>query len=240
MQAILFSAGLGTRLKPLTDNLPKALVEVAGKPVLQWNIEKLQALGCSRIVVNVHHFADKIIEFLRANHNFGAEVVISDERNQLLDTGGGLLKAKTFFKPDEPILAHNVDVLSDMDLPSLAQFHLKNNALATLVVRNRETQRYLLFDAEMNLAGWQNRATGETRFVDRDSTTSLKPLAFSGIQIINPAIFPLITQTGKFPIVETYLQLARKNKIVGFEDSSAIWIDIGKPEQLAKARELFA
>lgn len=240
MQAIIFSAGMGTRLKPLTDHLPKALVNVAGKPMLQWNIEKLLEAGCSRIVVNVHHFAEKIRKFLDELKNFGIEILISDETDELLDTGGGLLKAWPLFKPDEPILAHNVDVFSNLDMGILVDYHLKNNALATLVVRNRETQRYLLFDEQMNLAGWQNRATGDIRKVRQDIHFQAKPLAFSGIQIINPAIFSLISQSGKFPIIETYLQLASRNKIIGFEDFSTVWMDIGKPDQLAIARKRYA
>ena len=144
MQAMLFSAGLGTRLRPLTDNLPKALVPVAGKPLLQWNIEKLRDAGCSRIVVNVHHFPGMIREFLAANNNFGAEIIISDESGEILDTGGGLLKAAPLFSPRETIIAHNVDVISNLDLKTLGNFHAEGKALATLVVRDRSTQRYLL------------------------------------------------------------------------------------------------
>lgn len=235
MQAIIFSAGLGTRLKPITDTLPKALVPVAGKPLLQWNIEKLIKAGCSRIVVNVHHFPEMIRNFLAENSNFGIEIHISDETDAILDTGGGLLKASEFFSSDEPIVAHNVDVISSIDIKELVNIHRTNKALATLVVRNRQTQRYLLFDEQMLLAGWKNMATGEIRQAREFSAEKLKSLAFSGIQVLSPEIFPLITQTGKFSIIETYLELAKFNRIAGFEDHSELWMDLGKIEQFKEA-----
>lgn len=235
MQAIIFSAGLGTRLKPITDTLPKALVPVAGKPLLQWNIEKLIKAGCSRIVVNVHHFPEMIRNFLAENNNFGIDIHISDETVAILDTGGGLLKASEFFSSDEPIVAHNVDVISSIDIKELVNIHRTNKAMATLVVRDRQTQRYLLFDDQMLLAGWKNMATGEIRKAREFPTEKLKPLAFSGIQVLSPEIFPLIKQTGKFSIIETYLELAKFNRITGFEDYSELWMDLGKIEQLKEA-----
>jgi NDP-sugar pyrophosphorylase family protein len=235
MQAIIFSAGLGTRLKPITDTLPKALVPVAGKPLLQWNIEKLISAGCTKIVVNVHHFPEMIRNFLTENSNFGIEIHISDETDAILDTGGGLLKAAPYFINNEPVVAHNVDVMSNLDIKELLRVHKKNNAMATLVVRDRQTQRYLLFDDDMLLAGWKNMATGEIRQARKFSVEKLKPLAFSGIQILSPEIFPLITQTGKFTIIETYLGLAKSNRIAGFEDRSELWMDLGKIEQLNEA-----
>ncbi|MFZ5431610.1 MAG: nucleotidyltransferase family protein [Bacteroidota bacterium] len=240
MQAILFSAGYGTRLKPLTDHKPKALVEVAGKPVLQHNIEKLVRAGCQRIVVNVHHFPGQIRDFLKSRHHFGIEMLISDETDEILDTGGGLLKAASLFKPDETIIAHNVDVLSDLDLNLVLERHTLRNDLATLVVRDRVTQRYLLFDEKMKLQGWMNQSTGEKIIPPGESGSAFTPLAFSGIQVISPELLSLIPQRGRFSIIETYLSLVQAGRIYGFQDRSEVWIDIGKPEQLMEAERLFA
>lgn len=238
-QAIIFSAGMGTRLKPLTDTLPKALVEVNGKPMLQWNIEKLKAAGCHTIVVNVHHFPEMIRNFLSIHHNFGINIHISDESSAILDTGGGLVHAAHFFDRNAPIVAHNVDVLSDLDLSKIMQYHTQCNRLVTLVVRNRETQRYLLFDNQMRLCGWQNIATGEVVLKTEKSLTQLTRLAFSGIHIIEPSIFSFATQKDKFSIIDLYLQLATTQTIIGFNDTSSQWIDIGKPEQLKEAQKIF-
>jgi NDP-sugar pyrophosphorylase family protein len=237
MQAIIFSAGLGTRLKPLTDAMPKALVPVAGKPLLQWNIEKLIAAGCSLIVVNVHHFPDMIRHFLEKNDNFGITIRISDESGELLDTGGGLLRAAPLFRTGEPIIAHNVDVISRLELKTLIQFHSDNEALVTLVVRDRETQRYLLFDNHMLLCGWMNKATGQVKQTGRLYDSPLKPFAFSGIQVISPEIFTLMQQRGKFSVIDAWLSLAAQNRIIGFEDKSELWMDLGKHEQLEEARK---
>lgn len=238
MQAILFSAGLGTRLRPLTGSLPKALVPVAGKPLLQWNIEKLRDAGCSRIIVNVHHFPDMIKTFLSENQNFGVEISISDERDEILDTGGGLLKAAPFFNPDEIIIAHNVDVISNLDLKMLVNHHNENGGMATLVVRDRITQRYLLFDQKMMLCGWSNKASGELKLTHPLDPDTLRAFAFSGIQAISPGMIPWIKQTGKFSIIETYLSLATNHAILGFEDHSTLWMDVGKPDQLQTAAQI--
>jgi NDP-sugar pyrophosphorylase family protein len=237
MQAIIFSAGLGTRLKPLTDTMPKALVPVAGKPLLQWNIEKLITAGCSLIVVNVHHFPDMIRDFLEKNDNFGITIRISDESGELLDTGGGLLRAAPLFSTGEPIIAHNVDVISHLELNTVMQFHSENNALATLVVRDRQTQRYLLFDNRMLLCGWMNKATGEVKHAGRLCDSAQKPFAFSGIQVISPEVFTLIQQRGKFSVIDAWLSLAAQNRILGFEDKSELWMDLGKQEQLDEVRK---
>jgi NDP-sugar pyrophosphorylase family protein len=238
MQAIIFSAGLGTRLKPLTDTMPKALVPIAGKPLLQWNIEKLIAAGCSLIVVNVHHFPDMIRDFLKKNDNFGITIRISDESGELLDTGGGLLRAAPLFRPGEPIIAHNVDVISHLELKTLIKFHSDNNPLATLVVRDRQTQRYLLFDNRMLLCGWMNKATGEVKQSGRLYDSHLIPFAFSGIQIISHEIFTLIEQRGRFSVIDAWLNLAAQNRIMGFVDNSGFWMDLGKQEQLEEARKM--
>jgi NDP-sugar pyrophosphorylase family protein len=237
MKAMIFAAGLGTRLRPLTDNLPKALVRVGGKPLLQWNIEKLIAAGISDIVVNVHHFPNQIRAFLVYNHNFGITIHISDETDQILDTGGGLKKAAPLLAGDEPILVHNVDILSNLDLNLLREHHLAQNALATLVVRERKTERNLLFDPQMHLTGWINTKTGETKEPVPGINLHSKVLAFSGIQILDPRFLQLMTGSGKFSLIDTYLQLAPDHRIIGFEDQSSLWMDVGRPEQLAEAEK---
>lgn len=236
MKAMIFAAGLGTRLRPLTDNKPKALVEVAGKTLLQRAIEKVSDAGFREIVVNIHHYGDQIIDFLKKNDNFGLDIHISDERDVLLDTGGGILKARSLLEGSEPFLVYNVDVLCSLDLKKLLNWHREHKALATLVVRKRETARYLLFDKEMQLSGWTNIKTGEVKMARKVPET--EKFAFSGIHIIEPSVFPLITETGKFPIIPMYLRLAAQNAIYGFEDTSDLWMDLGKPEQLKVAEEI--
>jgi NDP-sugar pyrophosphorylase family protein len=236
MKAMIFAAGLGTRLRPLTDNKPKALVEVAGKTLLQRAIEKVSDAGFREIVVNIHHYGDQIIDFLKKNNNFGLDIHISDERDELLDTGGGILKSRPLLGDSEPFLVYNVDVLCSLDLKKLLNWHREHKALATLVVRKRETARYLLFDKEMQLSGWTNIKTGEIKMARQ--TPEVGKFAFSGIHIIEPSIFPLITETGKFPIIPMYLRLAAQNAICGFEDTSDLWMDLGKLEQLKVAEEM--
>jgi NDP-sugar pyrophosphorylase family protein len=238
MKAMIFAAGLGTRLRPLTDNKPKALVEVAGKTLLQRAIEKVSDAGFDEIVVNIHHFGGQIIDFLKKNDNFGLDIRISDERGELLDTGGGILKARQLLEGLEPFLVYNVDVLCSLDLKKLLEWHRKHKALATLVVRKRETARYLLFDKEMQLSGWTNSKTGEIKMARQ--TPEVGKFAFSGIHIIEPSIFPLITETGKFPIIPMYLRLAAQNAVYGFEDTSGLWMDLGKPGQLKVAEEMLS
>jgi NDP-sugar pyrophosphorylase family protein len=239
VKALIFAAGLGTRLKEFTSNTPKALVELAGKPLLQHAIEKLIQYGINDITINIHHFADQVISFINNHHFTNAEIHISDERDQLLDTGGGLKKAAHFLIGEEPILIHNVDVVSNLDLKSLESFHLNSKSLATLVIRQRETSRYLMFDQYFQLAGWKNTATGES-IISRDKTfAAASPYAFSGIHIIQPELIKLITEEGKFPIIDLYLRLAKTEKITGYVDQSTVWMDLGKPEQLQKAENLF-
>lgn len=211
MTAMIFAAGLGTRLKPLTDTMPKALVPVHGQPLLAYQIDKLKRAGINDIIVNVHHFPDMIIDYLRENDNFGCNIHISDEREQLLDTGGGLLKAWSTFAPNEPILAINVDIVSDINFqdvinqsqilnPKSKISNIKSKILALLIVKSRETQRYLCFDENNNLCGWMNIATGETRPSNFKSPISnlqsqisnIKSLAFSGMQLLSPAALPLL------------------------------------------------
>lgn len=238
MRAMLFAAGLGTRLRPLTDRRPKALVEVAGRPLLEWALLKLKASGVEQVVVNVHHFSGMIREFLRSEKNFGMEVFISDESDLLLDTGGGLKKAQAFFeKTDQPFIAMNVDVLSTIDLPSLYDSHHKSGAMATLAVRKRESSRYLLFDEAMNLQGWQNVRTGEQKFCGAELQLSqLTPLAFSGIHIISPALFSFMPSAQQpFSIIDTYLEAGSKAVIKGFRHDADFWLDVGKPGAVEEA-----
>jgi len=238
VKALLFAAGLGTRLKEHTQNRPKALVTLAGKPLLQHAIEHLKSFGISDITINVFHFAEQVISFIAENHSFGVNIHISDEQEQLLDTGGGLKKAGEFLSGDEPILIYNVDVISNLDLNLLLNFHLQELALATLVVRSRETSRYLMFDQNRQLAGWKNFSNNETRISRIDSFEKSEPLAFSGIHIIQPKLLDLITEKGKFPIMDLYLRLAKDHPIKAFIDTSSIWMDLGKPDQL-QAAEIF-
>ncbi len=248
---MLFAAGLGTRLRPLTDDRPKALVEVNGTPLLEIAIRRLTAAGCREIIVNVHHFAEQIIGFLKKNNHFGIRIAISDEREALLETGGGLKKAAWFFDDEKPFLVCNTDVLTNLDLQKFYQKHLESGALATLAVRNRPSSRSFLFDEKMHLTGWQNTKTGETRWCNpkHTNTQTLKhsntqtpkhtPFAFSGIHALNPAIFDWMPdEEQKFSIVETYLQAAATETILGYPHDEDFWFDVGKPETLAKAEAI--
>lgn len=239
MKALIFAAGLGTRLKEQTQNKPKALVSLGGKPLLQRAIEHLKSFGIDHIVINVHHFADQVIAFVETNHSFGIRIDISDERDLLLDTGGGLKKAGQYLKGDEPILIYNVDVISDLDLNVLLEFHRQSRALATLVVRQRDTSRYLMFDENFLLSGWKNVSSGESIISREDSFNNSKPFAFSGIHIVQPEFLNLISETGKFPIMDLYLRLAKKYPIKAFVDQSGLWMDLGKPDQIIEAEKLF-
>lgn len=238
MQAMIFAAGLGTRLKDETADKPKALVEVGGKTLLQHAIEKLSAEGASRIVVNVHHFATQVIDFVNSK-NWGVPVLISDESDKLLETGGGLKFASHLFEPDEPILIYNVDILSNINLQDVIVQHAQSNAIATLVVRERQTQRYFKFSPEQNLVGWINKKTGETKISRPENFLEATEMAFSGIHIIEPKIFDFMPKEDRFSIVKVYLELAKTKNIKGYFDSSDLWMDVGKPAQLEEARELF-
>jgi len=236
LNAMIFAAGLGTRLRPLTDHKPKALVELAGKTLLERAILKLIDLEVDRIVINVHHHANLIEEFLRQNNNFGTDIRISDERDCLLDTGGGLKEAANLFIPNAPILIYNVDILTSLDLKALITDHQKTGALVSMVMRLRKSSRYLYFNQEHQLTGWKNCNTGEIKQARADMEKST-PLAFSGIHLIRPELLPLIQEKGKFSIIDLYLRLAAKEKILSFIDESEIWMDLGKPEQLAEAEK---
>jgi NDP-sugar pyrophosphorylase family protein len=238
MKAMIFAAGLGTRLQNETVAKPKALVDVGGKPLLQHAIEKLKAEGIVEIIVNVHHFSDLVISIIKEK-DFGIPVHISDETEKLLDTGGGLKKAAGFFTQSEPVLVYNVDIISNMNIAQLVADHCMSGALVTLAVRNRETQRYFKFDAEKRLVGWINKKTGETKVSNPEHFDTATEMAYSGIHIFNPKIFPLMPETDRFSVTDFYLELAKTQKIMGFYDDSDVWMDVGKPGELEEARRLF-
>ena len=238
MQAMIFAAGLGTRLKDETADKPKALVDVGGKPLLQRAIEKLSAEGVTKIVVNVHHFAPLVIDFINSK-DWGIPVLISDESDKLLETGGGLKFSSHLFSPNEPILIYNVDILSSINLHDIFAQHTKTKAIATLVVRQRKTQRYFKFDSEHNLVGWINKKTGETKISRPENFLEAAEMAFSGIHIVDPEIFDFMPDEDRFSIVQVYLELAKTKNIKGYFDSSELWMDVGKPAQLEEARNIF-
>lgn len=235
---MIFAAGLGTRLKPLTDNLPKALIPIAGKPLLEHVILKLKASGFDKIIVNVHHFPDQIIDFLKANNKFGIRIEVSDERDLLLDTGGGIRNAAWFFDDCNPFLVHNVDILSNVDLKALYNQHLRTNSLATLVVSQRDTFRYLLFDDNLRLNGWINEKTGETKPSTLKNIELYNKLAFSGIQVLSPSVFQLMEPLElKFPIMDFYLSNAKTQTISGFVPENFKMMDVGKLDVLDEAEK---
>ena len=254
MKAMIFAAGLGTRLKPLTDTLPKALVPLAGKTLLQWQIEKLKAAGIRDIVVNIHHFPDMIINYLKDNNNFGCNIQVSDERDMLLETGGGLRKAEEKFRSlgvqefrssNEGILICNVDILSNIDIPTLLQAY-NPDEMGVVVVSERETQRYLLFNEENRLCGWTNIATGEVRgpIADSQSPIANRQLAFSGMQVLSPRIFDcmdeVVKQKGeKFSLIDLYLSIAEKEILRAYIPENYRMMDVGKIDQISEA-ESFA
>ena len=235
MKAMIFAAGIGSRLKPYTLHTPKALVEVGGKPLLQWIIEKIINAGISQIVINIHHFGEQIIDFLTQNKNFGIEITISDERDLLLDTGGGLKKAGWYLQGEESFLLHNVDIFSTIDLRSLINFHQEKQPLATLAVKERPGSRYLLINNQNQLCGWENIKTDE-KIIARPDKKFIQT-AFSGIHVVSPEIFDLIQEEGVFSITQLYLRLARQNVLLGYDHSQDYWNDLGKPETLLKAEE---
>jgi NDP-sugar pyrophosphorylase family protein len=239
MKAMILAAGLGTRLRPLTDQMPKALLRIGPFTLLQFAILKLKNAGFNELIINVHHHADAIIDYLSENKNFDCNLSISDERDQLLDTGGGIKKASWFFNDGQPFLVYNVDIVTDLNLQQLYQHHLECLNLATLVVRRRKTSRYLLFDEFMQLKAWENRATGERRIVQM-TREPLNPLAFSGIHVISPKLFDLMEKLDRFSIIDTYLRVAAKHPVGGYFDESPLWADAGKPDSLAEAGEIAA
>ena len=242
MKAMVLAAGLGTRLRPLTESRPKALVEVAGRTLLEITLSRLRSFGIREVIVNAHHFADMVVAYLQAHENFGMHVQVSREE-VLLDTGGGLKKAAWFFREhpdpsDEQFLLHNVDVISTIDLRRMAQYHDQAQALATLAVQERKTSRFLLFDEQSQLCG---RRSGDEQNIEMvRPATQPKALAFSGIHVISPRLLPKISEDGVFSIIATYMRLAAAGeKIVGFRADEYYWRDLGKPEHIAQAERDF-
>ena len=240
MRAMILAAGLGTRLRPLTENRPKALVEIAGRTLLEITLARLRSSGVTDVIINVHHFAGMILDYLENNKNFDMNIVVSPEEI-LLDTGGGLKQAAYFFLEhsvdrEEPFLLHNVDVLSTIDLPRMVQFHTERQALATLAVQERKTSRHLLFQEDLELCG---------RRVGQDSTTELvrssermQPLAFCGVHVISPRFLTMMNEAGAFSIITSYLRLAGAGeRILGFRADEYYWCDLGTPESVAQAAE---
>jgi NDP-sugar pyrophosphorylase family protein len=244
MKAMVLAAGLGTRLRPLTNDRPKALVEVGGRTLLEITITRLRDFGVREVIINVHHFADMIETYLKAKNNFGMRIEISREE-ALLDTGGGLKKAGHFFNDtsgrkdserEEPFILHNVDVISNIDFAQMLKFHTEKNALATLAVQDRETSRYLLFDDSLQLSGRQMGGDGKPELV-RPAQTQQR-LAFSGIHVISPRFLAMMTEQGAFSIIDSYLRLAGQGeKILAFRADKYYWRDLGRPEHVAQAAE---
>ncbi|HET8923230.1 MAG TPA: nucleotidyltransferase family protein [Candidatus Acidoferrum sp.] len=264
MKAMILAAGLGTRLRPLTDDLPKALVELNGRTLLEITLSRLRTFGVNEVIINVHHFADMVVDYLKSKNNFGMRIEISREDDLLLDTGGGLKKAAWFFldqarhsplatrhSPAEPFLLHNVDVISNINLGRMLQFHKENDALTTLAVQSRETSRPLLFDDQNQLRG--RRIDNKDSVIPSEanplplsasssqrnlSSIPLHVLAFSGIHIISPRLLPMLTEEGIFSIIPSYLRLAAKGeKILAFRSDQYYWRDLGKPADLAQAAQ---
>jgi len=235
MRGMLFAAGLGTRLKPFTDNHPKALAVVNGKTLLERNIEYLKLYGIVELVINVHHFANQIEDFLKKNDYFGVNIQISDESDEVLETGGGLVKARHLLG-NEPFFLMNVDILTDLDISDLIRFHGENQPLVTLAVSDRESSRKLLFEENMHLKGWRNLNSGEEIIA---SDFPLKELAFSGIHVIHPKIFEMMPDSGKFSIMTTYMELMRTETILGFDCSGGVLVDVGRPESVFEAEKFF-
>ncbi len=246
MKAMIFAAGLGTRLRPLTDNCPKALIEVGGKPMLQIVMEQLKKYGFNEVIINVHYLAHQVTDFLQQQENFGMRIEISDESDEILETGGGLWKARHFFDDGLPFLLCNADILTNINLINFYQQHLQNDAMATLAVRNRSSSRYFLFDDEDVLFGWEH--VKEERIViprktnlSAEQTTAEYPLhefAFSGYHILSPEIFKYNQRKGKFSMVDWYLDICNTQRIKAYHHDDDIWIDIGSQDELERANEV--
>ena len=236
MNAFIFAAGLGTRLKPLTDTMPKALVPVAGKPLLAHVIEKLKAAGCKKIVINIHHFGEMIMDYVKENNNFGIDIVFSDEREMLLETGGAIKHAVDLLG-DEPFLIHNVDIMSNVDLRALWSEHINSGSAATLLVSKRNSSRALLFNKESNLTAWTNKNTGEVKTpYENIEIACLEEFAFSGIHVFSPQLFKYFGEyPEKFSIIDFYLNTCKAEKIKAFTQDGLQLLDVGKLDSLEKA-----
>jgi len=236
MKAMILAAGLGTRFKPWTDQHPKALAPVNGKSLLERNLRYLQSFGIQDVLINVHHFSEQILRALDGNKSWGSFVTISDESDAVLETGGGLKKAAAWFN-DGPFVVMNADILTDMDLSAMIRFHSEKNPLATLAVTDRKTSRNFLFDSDNRLCGWRNQQSGEERLPIPKK--DLVEKAFSGIHILSPEIFSLMKFSGKFSIVDVYLDLAASHLILGYDHSGSKLVDVGKPDSVQIAESLF-
>ena len=236
-KAIIFSAGLGTRFKPWTDTHPKALALVNGKSLLQRNIEYLQQYGIKDVVINIHHFPEQIMDAIKKNNGWGSNVIISDETNEVLETGGGLMKAKHVLENGQPFFSLNVDILTNLDLKKLMAFHQQHKPLVTFGVTNRKSSRVLLFDTDNRLCGWKNLQTGEEKI--SINKPNLIQKAYSCVVIYEPEIFAAIKQKGKFSIMDSYLDLAAEHVILGYDHSGDNLVDVGKPESVAVAEKIF-
>lgn len=237
MKAMVLAAGLGTRLRPLTNDRPKALVELAGRTLLEITLERLRRFGIREVIINTHHFADKMTEYLKSHHNFGMQIEISRE-DILLDTGGGLKTAAWFFQKghDEAFLLHNVDVISDIDLMQMLEFHRQRAALATLAVQERKTSRYLLFDQDMHLCGRRNEKENKTEMVR--SAANPQKFAFCGVHVISARFLDMMSEQGAFSIIDSYLRVAAAGEnIAAFRTDDRYWRDLGKPENIRQAAE---
>jgi NDP-sugar pyrophosphorylase family protein len=235
MKAMIFAAGLGSRLKPLTNDKPKALVELDGEPFIAVVLKKLIDAGVNEVIINVHHFADLIKDYFKKN-DFGIRIEFSDESRFLIDTGGGLKKAAHFFNDGKPFFAYNVDIATNINLIDLYNEHLESEALATLAVRNRESNRKLLFNSELFLSGWENTTANELVIVNENyKREELIPLAFSGVQVISPELLPMIAEVGKFSIIDVYLRLSKKEKIKAYIHDQDYWFDLGSINKLKEA-----
>ncbi|MCF8229954.1 MAG: nucleotidyltransferase family protein [Bacteroidales bacterium] len=238
MKAMILAAGKGTRLHPITDNIPKALVEFSGKTLLEIQIHKLMQAGIHDIIINVHHFASQIIQYLIEHKNFGATISLSDESNQLLDTGGGIKKASWFFQDTEAFLVHNVDIISGIELKDFIQNFRKRRADALLAVKNRESSRKLLFDKNMHLRGWLDKKEKKSIPTDVDKkVNNLSEFAFSGIHIIRSSLVKQMPKKDRFSIIKAYLDMAKTNKIAGYDQGSSLWWDIGKYDHFHELRK---
>ena len=235
-KALIFAAGKGTRLKPFTDSHPKALALVNDVPLLERNIKYLQSFGVTEFVINVHHFGEQIVEFLEKNNHFGAKIDISNEKDELLETGGGLLFAQKYLENEENFLIMNADILTDLNIHELVKFHETHLPLATLAVSDRNSSRKLFFNSEMVLKGWMNKNSGETKMAELNN--AFKELAFSGIHCINSSFFDKIKRRGKFSIMEEFLDLMFENNILGFQHEARL-IDVGRPESVVEAEKYF-
>ena len=236
MKAMIFAAGMGTRLQPFTDTHPKALAQVNGVPLLERNIKYLQSYGINDFVINIHHFGGQILAFLAENDNFGANIEISNESDELLETGGGLLFAKRFLENEKTFLIMNVDILTDLNITNFINIHELKGGMVTLAVSDRDSTRKLMFNDKMYLKGWKNLTTNKKTVVG--GIFKLRELAFSGVHCVNAEIFGKITRTGKFSIMDEYLDLMKEDIIIGYQHTANL-IDVGKPESVAEAEKLF-